>query len=144
MIQTGDPRGDGTGGESIYGPTFEDEVVAKLSHDREGVLSMANAGRNTNSSQFFITASACQQLDGKHTIFGRVLEGIQAVRDIQAVKVDKGNRPKTPVKLFSVSVLHDPWDGQPLPPGCKIPEKPLLSRAKSSGKKKRSEQCALQ
>merc|ERR1719271_1564156 len=75
MCQTGDPDPDTqntTGGESIYGQYFDDEVVAALSHDRPGVVSMANAGLNTNSSQFFITFRACEHLDGKHTIFGYV------------------------------------------------------------------------
>eukprot|EP00959_Pyramimonas_sp_CCMP1952_P104374 2181443-Pyramimonas_sp.AAC.2 len=93
MAQTGDPFGDGTGGESIYGPTFEDEIVAKLSHDSRGIVAMANAGRNTNSSQFFITFRPCPHLDGKHTVFGRVTEGMSVVDEIQLVKIDKKKKP---------------------------------------------------
>ena len=71
MIQTGDPDGDGTGGESIWGGEFEDEIDESLSHE-EGMVSMANSGKNSNGSQFFITCKPCKHLDGKHTIFGKL------------------------------------------------------------------------
>lgn len=76
MLQTGDPLGDGTGGESIWGGEFEDEFVPGLRHDRPFTVSMANAGPNTNGSQFFITTVPTNWLDNKHTVFGRVVQGM--------------------------------------------------------------------
>lgn len=75
MLQTGDPLGNGTGGECIWGGEFNDEIVSTLRHDRPFTVSMANAGKNTNGSQFFITTTPTPWLDGKHTVFGRVVKG---------------------------------------------------------------------
>ena len=104
MIQTGDPLGDGTGGESIWGGEFEDEIRRELKHDRPFTVSMANAGPNTNGSQFFITTVPTPWLDNKHTVFGRVVGGMEVVSAIESVKVDELDRPLSEVKILSVDV----------------------------------------
>eukprot|EP00823_Brevimastigomonas_motovehiculus_P007747 TRINITY_DN689_c0_g1_i1.p1 TRINITY_DN689_c0_g1~~TRINITY_DN689_c0_g1_i1.p1 ORF type:complete len:186 (-),score=13.86 TRINITY_DN689_c0_g1_i1:299-856(-) len=131
VAQTGDPLGDGTGGESIYGRPFEDEIKGKLSHDKKGVVSMANAGHNSNTSQFFFTLRAISHLDGKYTVFGYVTEdSLSVLDDIAKVKV-KDDKPVSPVKIFSAEVLENPWSNETsLPSGCSIPEKPLLDSKK--------------
>ena len=101
MIQGGDPAGTGRGGP---GYTFEDEFSSKLRHDSPGVLSMANAGPNTNGSQFFITLAPTPWLDGKHTIFGHVVEGQVILERIAAVERDANDRPKKPVTMKQVTI----------------------------------------
>ncbi len=101
MIQGGDfIKGDGTGSLTIYGKeSFEDESFA-LSHNRAGLVSMANSGPNTNGSQFFITTDACEWLDGKHVVFGQVVEGMKIVRAIENTPVHpNSNKPKIPVTI---------------------------------------------
>ncbi|KAF7490282.1 Peptidyl-prolyl cis-trans isomerase-like 1 [Sarcoptes scabiei] len=93
IVQGGDPTATGRGGQSIYGPTFEDEITPLLKHTGAGILSMANAGPNTNGSQFFITLAPTQHLDGKHTIFGRVYSNLAVVQKLGRIPTDKNDRP---------------------------------------------------
>jgi cyclophilin family peptidyl-prolyl cis-trans isomerase len=105
MIQTGDPTGTGTGGESAFGKDFEDEIN---SHKIEaGTLAMANRGPNTNGSQFFIVTEQAQpHLDGKHTVFGKVIEGMDIVRAIASVPVNQDDKPTQDVKIKSVTITN--------------------------------------
>jgi peptidyl-prolyl cis-trans isomerase A (cyclophilin A) len=100
MIQGGDPLGTGTGGP---GYTFADEFNAKASHRGAGVLSMANAGPNTNGSQFFITLAATPWLDNRHTVFGEVVQGLDVVQQIGRTPT-RSDRPVTPVTIESVTI----------------------------------------
>lgn len=105
MLQTGDPLGDGTGGSSIWGSDFEDEFHPSLRHDRPFTLSMANAGRNTNGSQFFITTVACPWLDDKHTVFGRVIRGSEVVKVVENVQTDSLDKPINDVKIVQIDLV---------------------------------------
>ena len=106
MIQGGDPTGTGRGGESIWGPKFKDEIVKDLTHSRPGILSMANAGPNTNGSQFFITLVPTPWLDGKHTVFGKVTSGMEVVEAIGETETLKPfDRPVVDVVINSITVI---------------------------------------
>jgi peptidyl-prolyl cis-trans isomerase-like 1 len=99
MIQGGDPTGTGRGGRSIYGDKFDDEPN-ELKHVGAGILSMANAGPNTNGSQFFVTLAPCPHLDSKHTIFGRVCRGMDVIKRIGNVQTDRNDRPTQQVTII--------------------------------------------
>eukprot|EP00658_Telonema_sp_P-2_P049645 TRINITY_DN37780_c0_g1_i1.p1 TRINITY_DN37780_c0_g1~~TRINITY_DN37780_c0_g1_i1.p1 ORF type:complete len:112 (-),score=20.11 TRINITY_DN37780_c0_g1_i1:297-632(-) len=106
MVQGGDvTNGDGTGGRSIYGGAFKDEPGAlNLKHDGAGVLSMANRGRNTQSSQFFITFEATPHLNGKHSVFGCVLGGSDVLDDLQKIGTRSG-RPNGQARIVACGQL---------------------------------------
>jgi len=100
MIQGGDPIGTGSGGKSIWGKPFEDEVSAAVQFDKPGLLAMANSGANTNGSQFFITTAKTPWLNMKHTIFGEVISGYDVVQKIENTAVDSSDRPISEQKII--------------------------------------------
>ncbi|KAF3775515.1 Peptidyl-prolyl cis-trans isomerase [Nymphaea thermarum] len=109
MIQGGDPTGTGKGGESIWGKPFKDELNSKLAHSERGIVSMANSGPHTNGSQFFILYKSAKHLNGKHTVFGRVVGGLTTLAAMEKVPVDDNDRPLEDIKLVSVTVFVNPY-----------------------------------
>ncbi len=107
MIQGGDPTGTGRGGKSIWGKPFEDEFSPKALFDKAGILAMANAGKNTNGSQFFITTVPTYWLNGRHTIFGYVKKGMDVVKKIENVQTNGrsgGDKPLKEQKIISITI----------------------------------------
>ncbi|XP_068677174.1 spliceosome-associated protein CWC27 homolog [Montipora foliosa] len=110
-VQGGDPTGTGMGGESIYGKAFKDEFHQRLRFVRRGLVAMANAGPNDNQSQFFFTLGATPELNGKHTIFGKVAGNtIYNMLKMEDCEVGGDDRPLFPPKIKSTEVLHNPFD----------------------------------
>ena len=103
MIQGGCPQGTGTGGP---GYKFGDECMPELKHDSEGIFSMANAGPGTNGSQFFITLAPTPHLNGRHTVFGKVIEGMDVVKKIGNVPTEMMDRPREEVRMEKVTVIR--------------------------------------
>lgn len=101
MIQTGDPLGTGTGGPGF---TFDDEFHPRRRHDKAGILSMANAGPNTNGGQIFITLAPTPHLDDRHSVFGEVTEGLDVVQRIGRAETGPRDRPATDVKIQAVTI----------------------------------------
>ncbi|KAF8461424.1 cyclophilin-like domain-containing protein [Kalaharituber pfeilii] len=108
IFQLGDPTGTGKGGNSIWGEPFEDEIRPALRHNSRGVVSMANSGPGTNGSQFFVTYGSHPHLDGRNTIFGRVIAGEETLDTLEAVEVDMKGRPRKEIRVKGVTVHANP------------------------------------
>ncbi|EDQ85563.1 uncharacterized protein MONBRDRAFT_34157 [Monosiga brevicollis MX1] len=136
MIQGGDPTGTGKGGESAFadGKPFKDEFVHHLSHKGRGVLSMANAGPNTNRSQFFLTFRSCQHLDKKHTVFGQVVGGMDTLNDMERVPTDDSDHPQEEIKILKTEIFEDPF--------AAAEEAAVKERAEAAEKKKEIKKAA--
>uniref|UniRef100_A0A8C8MMK2 Spliceosome-associated protein CWC27 homolog n=1 Tax=Oncorhynchus tshawytscha TaxID=74940 RepID=A0A8C8MMK2_ONCTS len=111
IVQGGDPTGSGTGGESIYGRPFKDEFHSRLRFNRRGLVAMANAGPHDNGSQFFFTLGRADELNNKHTIFGKVTgDTVYNMLRLSEVECDQEERPLNPHKIRTTEVLHSPFD----------------------------------
>lgn len=111
IVQGGDPTGTGTGGESIYGAPFKDEFHSRLRFNRRGLVAMANAGPHDNGSQFFFTLGRADELNNKHTIFGKVTgDTVYNMLRLTEVDIDDEERPRNPHRIKSCEVLFNPFD----------------------------------
>ncbi|TWW66272.1 Peptidyl-prolyl cis-trans isomerase CWC27 -like protein [Takifugu flavidus] len=134
IIQGGDPTGTGTGGESIYGRPFRDEFHTRLRFIRRGLVAMANAGPHDNGSQFFFTLGRADELNNKHTIFGKVTgDTVYNLLRLAEVQCDGDERPLKPHKLRTAEVLHSPFDDI-IPRDLKKPKKDKEEDKKSQSK----------
>jgi len=109
MIQGGDPTATGKGGASIWGRTFPDEFAPSLKHDGEGVLSMANKGKDTNNSQFFITYKSAPHLNNKHTVFGKLVGGSEILKELALMETDEHDRPVEDIMILETVVYKNPF-----------------------------------
>ncbi|KAJ4842598.1 Peptidyl-prolyl cis-trans isomerase cyp40 [Turnera subulata] len=144
MIQGGDiSAGNGTGGESIYGLKFDDEKL-DWKHERKGMLSMANSGPDTNGSQFFITtARPSHLLDGKHVVFGRVIQGMGVVRSIELVATDEGDFPTQDVVIADCGEIPEGEDDGNTYPEWLTDLVACWSKATDSVKALENERCKV-
>ncbi len=108
MLQGGDPSGTGKGGKSIWGGKFPDEIRDHLKHTNRGILSMANSGENTNGSQFFLTYAKAPHLNGKNTVFGKLIDGFTVLDKLEKTPGDERDRPVKDVKIVSVTIHANP------------------------------------
>uniref|UniRef100_A0A4W4FG71 Spliceosome-associated protein CWC27 homolog n=1 Tax=Electrophorus electricus TaxID=8005 RepID=A0A4W4FG71_ELEEL len=134
IVQGGDPTGTGTGGQSIYGRSFKDEFHSRLRFNRRGLVALANAGTNDNGSQFFFTLGRADELNNKHTIFGKVTgDTVYNMLRLAEVECDSDERPLNPHKIRSTEVLHCPFDDI-IPREIKVRKE----KVKEEGKKSQS------
>merc|ERR1712083_607795 len=132
MIQGGDPTGTGEGGQSYWKSPFLDEFKPNLSHTGRGILSMANSGPNTNKSQFFITFRSCKHLDSKHTVFGRIVGGLDTLANLERIETDNKDTPIEDIIVQRTSVFVDPF--------TEVDEQLAKERAEELAKTKEKEQ----
>lgn len=131
----GDPNGDGTGGESIYGGTFKDEFHSRLRFTRRGLVAMANSGRDDNASQFFFTLGEAMELQNKHTVFGKVTgDTVFNMLKLEEGIVDHNERPMYPHKILKAEILLNPFDDI-VPRAVKREEKKDKKQTKEKGVK---------
>uniref|UniRef100_A0A8C2F1S3 Spliceosome-associated protein CWC27 homolog n=1 Tax=Cyprinus carpio TaxID=7962 RepID=A0A8C2F1S3_CYPCA len=136
IVQGGDPTGTGTGGESIYGRPFKDEFHSRLRFNRRGLVAMANAGPHDNGSQFFFTLGRADELNNKHTIFGKVTgDTVYNMLRLAEVECDRDERPLNPHKIRSTEVLHSPFDDI-------VPREIKVKKEKNKGEGKKSQSKA--